>query len=101
MYIHCSVGDGALHLPRFTLTPHLVTLLPLGHGLAVGGLAGAIKLEAVSYNSKTGKLEIHGGTMEISHSSAGISGGAHGFMSLGLSGWREGIKLDRSVVDVF
>ena len=72
-------------LPRFTLT-NLSPRTLFSHSASAsgaGGLAGAIWAD---------KLDIQGGTIEISNSSAEYSGGAHGFVALGLLGLRGRLK---------
>ena len=70
-------------LPRFTLT-NLSPRTLFSHSASAsvaGGLAGAI---CAMHNN----VEIRGGTIEISNSSADYHGGAHGFVALGLLGLR-------------
>ena len=69
-------------LPRFTLT-NLSPRTLFSHSASAsvaGGLAGAI------YASQN--VEIRGGTIEISNSSAEEDCGAHGLVALGLLGLR-------------
>ena len=81
-------------LPRFTLT-NLSPRTLFSHSASASGasgLAGAIRAD---------KLDVQGGTIEISNSSSKVNGGAPGFVALRFVGFERKAKTDRSFAETF